>query len=743
MVEPGKQYQNKLEGFKKNVELSHNYFKHNFESYHESRDFVFRTGIDAETNAKLDLLNKPKIEFNVLEAYLSRLRGEFAKQKPSIVVSSGDEMPVNDKLIQAVQGHMLAILSEANNNQFEYDVYSDLLGGGFSVIKVWTEYANSMSFHQDIKLGRVYEPTMCGFDPMARLPHKGDGRYCYELFPKSKEEFKKEYPNIDVSKLKFNGALGDFNWCYKTDKKEDVLLVCDYYEKVKKSVKIVLLSNGKTITDDNYKDYLKQWIDNGHFEQPASIIDERTTEIQTICRYRIIANKVIEYKETKFNEFPLIFVDGNSVLLKKAAGEMLQQFTRPYFYHAKGTQRLKNACGQTLGNEIENLTQVKLKVAFESLPENPDYRKAYTNPQQAQIMIYNAFLKGNPGMALPPPIEAPRQPIPPEIMNTFMACDQTIQNILGSYDASLGVNDNQLSGIAIIEAATQSNAAAMPYVVGFLQGLNQAAQVIVDQMPKCHKLERSISVVDKDGKRDYIKINKKMFDGAPDPESIQFDYSSNSLMVKVEAGTNFAIQKSRSLQQMGVMMGASQTYSKFINSKGLKVLVQNMEVHARDQLEEKAEEFMAEMAQQEKMQMEMQQLQMAQMKQQIGHGQQQQPNPMVQKNQIEAAKLQHQVQQDAVKNQLAAGQQSIDEVKAENDRLKLLLEAQEAQRDAAIRMEQSQTEKMAKNVDMAIAVVHEQSRHHGELRKHDREDARLLHDVKQANKPNPQPTNEV
>ena len=87
---------------------------------------------------------------------------------------------------------------------------------------------------------------------------------------------------------------------------------------------------------------------------------------------------------------------------------------------------------------------------------------------------YNAFQEGSQGtIPLPPPQEVGRVGAPPEIIQTFTSADATMQSILGSYDASLGINNNQLSGVAIVEGATQSNAAAMPYVVSFLQSLNQ------------------------------------------------------------------------------------------------------------------------------------------------------------------------------------------------------------------------------------------------------------------------------
>lgn len=727
MAKVDKSYENELTRIKKNVETAYQYFKPNYDRYHDCRDFVFRSSLSEDDKGKLNILNKPTIEFNILEAYISRLRGEFSKQEPSILVSASDGAPVDDKAIEVVQGHMLAILSEANNNSFEYEVYTDLLSGGFSVIKVWTEYANDMSFEQHIRLGRAYDPTLCGFDPLARYSHKGDGRYCFELYPKSKEEFEREFPHIDIAELDFTRApAGNFSWTYRASD-EDVLLICDYYEKKTKKTKIVQLANGKTLPKEDYERYLEQWKEKQHIDQPAIVVKERESDIQVICRYRLIGSKVIEYKETNFKQLPLIFADGNSVLLRENSMGPVQQVTRPYVYHALGTQKLKNFAGQTLANELENLMQTKLKVAKETLPvENDDYLAAYTNVQQASLLVYKSVLGGDFAKPLPPPMEIARPPIPPEIIGTFSVCDQAIQGILGSYDASLGINNNQLSGIAIIEGATQSNAAAMPYVVGFLQALNQGAQIIVDQIPKIHATPRTIPIITKEGKKDYAKVNQRLPNGQPAPDSTRLNYSSNSLDVKVAAGVNFAVQKSRALQQIGVMMGASQSYAEFINTKCLDVLVKNMEVYGGDQLDERAKEFMAEKKQQMQMQMQMQQQQMQM------QAAAQQNNPVVQRNQIEMMKTQQKAKQDDVKNQLESGQQSIDMIRAQNDHEKNVLEAIESHQEQAIRMAQMETEKAAKNVDLAIAAAHESHRQYSEERKHTREDVRLHHDISQA-----------
>src|SRR5690606_1889099 len=132
----------------------------------------------------------------------------------------------------------------------------------------------------------------------------------------------------------------------------------------------------------------------------------------------------------------------------------------------------------------------------------------------------------NPNVTLPPPREISRTPIPPEITNTFRMSDEMTQTILGSYDSAQGVNQAQLSGIAFARSAIQSNNASVPYIVGYIKGLNRVAQIIIDLIPKYYRTPRSLPILLPNGKREYMEINKK--------GSLYMNYDANNLQVKVE-----------------------------------------------------------------------------------------------------------------------------------------------------------------------------------------------------------------
>lgn len=699
-----KKHLSQLDRIKDSVEQSYTYFRPNYQRYHEFKRFVYKSTLTEDDIAVLSTLGRPQIEFNMMEAYISRLRGEFSRMEPGFVVRAQDGFDLVDPLlIDVLEAHFRAVLNDSDNDGFSYDVYTDLLVGGFSVVEVYTDYLNEMSMDQKICVQRAFDPTLCGFDPLARKSHKGDGNYCFQLFPREKEDVEREYGSDAVKGLKFARAFSGFNWSYRAARK-DIVLLCDYYKKEFTKEKITKLSNGRVVTIKNYEKLVEMWNQSGYLEQPPIPIGRtRETTIEQIVRYRFSGAELIEKPiTTNYKMLPLVFFDGNSAVLRDNNDSTAEQMTRPYIYNVKDAQRLKNYSGQSLANELENTVQHKMIASVESIPE--DYLDAYIDVQKPSTYMYNAFFEGDPNVPLAPPREVVRTPIPPQISETFQMSDNLIQGILGSYDAALGIQNNELSGVAIMQGAMHSNAAAMPYTVGFMKGLNRVCQMILDLIPKYYVTPRSLPIVHPDGKRSYQVINKQ---GNP-----FMDYDPMSLEVKVEAGVNFAVQKQISLETIIQLMQTSEAFAAFINTKGLGILLDNIEIRGIEGLRQAAGEFMEETA---RKQAQAEQMAIEQAQQQLD------PKALLQlqaqaeilkvKQKTEAREQETQVQltkiatDDAVKNKMA-----------DIEYLKVMSEIEGAQVDQAIKQEKLDAENARTAVSMAVDV----SKHHHEVEHADR-----------------------
>lgn len=671
-------HQSALSRIKSSVRQAHDYFKDNFDRYNEFTRFVCESNLTGDEVTLLQTMGRPQLEFNTLASRVARLLGEFAKAEPDIMVTADDQDKVDWVTLKVIEQHLRHVLLDIDNHHTRYQVYKDLLIGGFSVLKVLTDYANPMSMDQVIKFERA-EPTLCVFDKLARYSHKGDGMYCAELFPRSREEFEAEYPDVSLSTVSFKRNFSGFQWSYVNDNSE-ILLIADYYEKKKIEKTIVQVRDGKVMTKEEYDKMVDEWND---LTVPPTIIGKpRKTMIDKIVRYRAIENQVLEYAETDYKMLPLVFVDGSSALVRTPKNGNIKQVCIPYVYHAKGAQRLKNYAGIALANEIENQVQHKVMVAKEALPKEEGWLEAYKDVQKASNYVYNAFYEENPEQAIPNPIrEVQRVPAPPEIVQAFTGADSLMEQILGSYDASLGINNNQLSGVAIIEGATQSNSAAMPYVVGFMQGLQRASQIYVDLLPKYYTTPRTIPIMDEEGKRSFVKINQD--------EGVPFDFDTNALNVVVKAGASFQVQKARTINMIKEVMQMSPQVAEFIGTKGINFVLDNVEGRGVEQLKQSVEEFQQEQEQMKQQALQMQQQQAAQ-------------NPAALKMQVDMQKLQHEKEKDQA-------QFTVDMQKIEAEKMKIVGDLEIARKSGDVQLFKALVEKEVHHADMHLR--HQDQRH--------------------------------
>jgi hypothetical protein len=665
-------YQDQLPDIKKSVEQSRECNNKNNERFNSSKKFLFQSTIPDD--------NDCNVEVNVLEAYLSRLWGEFSKQVPELS-SRATTDKVNPAQVDNIEGHLRSIFSGSDYETLANYVYKDTMSGGFSVLKVITEYENDESMDQVIRMERVFDPTLTGFDPLARQPAKDDGEFCYMLFPKYKKELEAEHPDIDFSRIKNGRTSGEgFEWSYKQND-EDVFYVCEFYKKKYHYVTLYQINDPEnpystsTVTKEEYDDFMAQWMESGQIEAAApQVLKKDKRRRTTITRYQFIGDTLLSRPEDTDYEFlPLIFVDGNSAYIDN------NQMTRPYIYNAMDSQRIKNLSANQIVNELENTRETDVLIAKESIPAEPEYIDGWKDPQRTQAaLVYDS--KDEMGNPNPPPQIFPRSQMNPAFMQVFEVMDKTIQTILGSYDAQLGIQNNQLSGIAIVEGATQSNNAAMPYVINYLSSLNQVARVIMSLIPKYYKTARTMPVVTRDGKHEYVFVN------GSDGENL-IDFGKNDLEVVVKAGANFDVQRQKALITMTELMKASENFKALMETEGLPMLIDNVDIRGKDQLKQMAESFLKKQEEQK-----------AAMKGK--------PNPqeeaMKAQIQIEQGKLQ--VQKQKMENDYAIKQQ---EVKQEY--IKLLAEIDNDKTTTLLRLQESQNEADRTQAELAMKFYDKQA----------------------------------
>lgn len=683
-----------LHKLKKNVEDFYIYFKDNCQRFRDFKNYTFRETLTEQQKGMLTSLGRPQLEFNLGAANIARKLGEFAMHEPSIIISPCEGFEITPEQIEVVEGNIRYKIHEANHNSMSTELYKDMLGGGFSAARICTDFQSTLSFNQDIIWKKCFDSTLVGFDPLARAPHKGDGGFCFENYPVLDEDLIAQFPHLKLSTKSDSTHVSSYQWTYKDMYDRMVYLVCDFFLKKKKRAKIVKLADGKVMTYKNYEKMQAYWQEHQIIEQIPQIMNERMSLIDVIYNYKFIHDQILEKNETDYGLLPIVFFDGNSEVLCKGHTNTSYQFTKPYYYHAKGAQDMMNFMGIAITNSTDNLSNSKFIVKEEAIPQQQDYIDAITEPQRANTLVVRAYSENNPDKPIPDPIrEVQYPPLPPEVMGTFNQSIQFIQAILGSGASNPENAHDYISGKAIIESSNADNAAGMPYMIGYLAGLEQMARIHVDLMPKYILGRRSIPIVNKAGERISQDVNQ--------PGKPNLNYEQNSIQVQIDAGVNFQVQKDKAMGQIVGLMNASPKFAEFMNSEqGLPILLSNLVIYGADRLKDAAGQWIEAEKQKQAQAMQMQQEMMKNDPRYI------KAMADVEKVQLLAKELEAKIEEMHFNQEIKVAELALEQEKTENEAILVQHEAEQEEINAAVQREKAQAEVISHSLDAASKIAH-------------------------------------
>lgn len=570
------------------------YFEENNKRFRRFTKFLSKTTLDSAAVSALKELGKPVIEFNSLAQEVSRQRAQFAMNEPGFEISIADGFMFQDipkdvlSQMEFLEGHVRHELSNKNNDMLQYRTFTNQTVGGYSAWEMKEEYASKRSAEKKLRLRCTYHPTMTGWDPTARLSHKGDGDYCFELVPMRVHDYEREFGKFTKNEKFYPKNLGDITWSYK-NMTEQMVIVCYLYHKEKKRVKYIQLTDGQLMTKKEYDDFLIDWENKDMTEMPPIPTDVSKYETDEIIhRYVFSECGELEYEKTKLPMLPYIFVDGDSETLVNENLEF-EQFTKPLIYHAEGAQKLKDLAGQTAAYEIQSWVQSPFMAPYECLQDLPtNYLENWKTPQKKSLLVYNSIHKGDSQSPLPQPIQIQKQQTPQILMELFLQLDVMIQHIMGSNDAQLTKEGPHMSGKSQMISMSRASATCKPYVVSNAAAMERAADFHLHWMQDNMINHRVAPIIDKEGKNDMRPINHPdNIDG-----NINLKFKADMFKIKVTPGNSVDAQKDLALQTMATNSKAFPAFGGLVNEYGLEVILNNTDIKDIDILKAKAPEYM-------------------------------------------------------------------------------------------------------------------------------------------------------
>lgn len=519
------------------------YFGENVVRGKDDMNFVLRDQWSAVERSEFSRLFKPAMTFNKLYDTTKKVVGEQRKNKPDLMVRSLTGK-ASEKQID-LRADLVRTISYQSQNDLVYQTaFRSALMMGYGAFEICLDYESPKSFNQIIRYELIPDATRTSFDPTALKPHKGDGNFCARQYLYTKQEFYATFPNIqDPISYSDPRSLLDFQW-----ETRDTIVVCKYARKEWFPIKLYLLSDGRSVTEDEWDEMQKdiklqkELADASEIvgdiirKTIPTIVGERMSKDYKIRQYILTQNQIIEFTEWPSKYLPIIFVDGDSNFING------QQYTRSFIHEAKDAQKFVNYVGSEIAAEIKNRRREQWLGTPDNILGN---EQMWRNPElQAGMLV----AKPDPKTGAMP------QKLPPwELSQTLLAQfqrgSQDMREILG-FSENEALQGHDMSGKARRERKLEGSMSAYVFFDNLNQAIEQGGRVVLDLLPViAGNDERHMVVTKADGRTESITLNKII--GEKDGNKVRDEETmllGGDYDVEIDTGPSFAVQKDLALE---------------------------------------------------------------------------------------------------------------------------------------------------------------------------------------------------
>jgi hypothetical protein len=521
----------------------------------QARDDIYFLTIDQwspQDRAARTLQRKPVLTFNYLRPILNQLVGEQRTQEPDIIVEA-DSLSADPKQAQLF-GDLIREVYYENDAPIAFQTaFKYALMGGYSAIFHDVDYKSPKVFDKVVRLRVIENFTSAFFDPSAKEADKSDSRFMGYFTDLSKDEFQRQYPKAESinSFPTFRQDPLYYNYWYN----RDYIRVADMWVKLQYKEKVVQLSDGsqglwpemkKKIQErENVIKKLNDFKRLGILStiqppEPLTIMQERMSdECFKIFHVRMNYSEILELEEWPSDEMPGVFLDCESTLVDG------RQRTMSFFRMAHDAQRYLNYLRSESAEAIMNAHHGN----WMGTPENVkgDLIKYWVNPGQSKsILLANYDEKGNLPQFTPPP------QISPALETQATAVIGDIQNVIGRYEASMGKQGNEQSGVAVDKRAMYGSLSSFEPFDNLKRCMARSGKIVLSLLPYVYDETRSVRIRKKSGDSSLIQLNQPV--AGKYMNSLE---SVSDFRVKIEVGASFAVQKMANFQMMMQLIQAN------------------------------------------------------------------------------------------------------------------------------------------------------------------------------------------
>lgn len=517
---------------------------------------------------------RPCLTINQIPQFIRQITNDQRQNRPSIQINPVDSEADVDTA-EVLEGMVRHIQYDSGADAAYDTAFQAAVTGGFGYFRINTAYTDPNSFDQDIKILRVKNAFTVYFDPSCKEPDYSDAAFAFIIEKLSKEEFKEQYPDAELSNMGNWTSTGD-GWIESSECR-----VAEYFYRESKTVTIVQMSDGTVLPKSELPSDLPEGV---------TVLKTRQTQEFSVKWCKITGHEVLEQTDWPGKWIPIIPVLGDE--LDVDGERILEGIVR----QAKDPQRQYNFMSSATTETIALAPKAPFVGAagqFENF--EGDWQRA--NVSNVPFLQYNPISLN--GTQAPPPT---RNTFEPAIQATTIAMGQASQDlkaVTGIYQAALGAQGNETSGKGILARQQQSHGANFHFVDNLSRSLRQAGRVILDLIPHIYDTERTMRIIGEDGTQSTVQL-------APggqqqqDPQQAQqqqqmgqavkkvFDVTTGKYDVTVSTGPSYQTKRQEAVASQ---MQLVSSFPQIMPVAG-DIMVRNMDWPGADKIADRMEKML-------------------------------------------------------------------------------------------------------------------------------------------------------
>jgi hypothetical protein len=492
-----------------------------------------RNGKDISIERERD--GRPCLVENRMLPFVNHLMNQIRQAKPSIKVLPVDDG--SDPQVADIYRGIIRNIEYCSDAETAYDTAAyNAIAGGYGYVRIRTEYADYNSFDQEIKIERVLNPRAVMFDPAHTRLDGADAEYAFIVDDLEKQEFERLYPDAESS------GFASSEWCSDNTVRVAEYFYKDYEEKTLVEYVVQTLAGGQTV-----QGYLED------VPEDAQVLRQRSTQVCTIKYAKMSGGDILEEGEFAGQYIPIVPVIGMETWLdgKRQVFSLIHQ--------AKDSQRMlnywKSAAVELIALQPK-APYVGAVGAFNSRVE--DWESA--NNKNYPFLEYDPVavtLKDGTSALAPMPQRQPAPQGSPAMMQEAMMAVDGIKASLGMYDAAMGMQTADQSGVAIMGRQGQADDTNYHFVDNLSTAIAQVGRILVGLIPLVYSNASILRIMGEDGTEKMMPVNqpvqkvgKDEYKPANGVSGEFFDLRNGKYDVVVDVGQSYATRRKENVASM-------------------------------------------------------------------------------------------------------------------------------------------------------------------------------------------------